>query len=146
MGRSLWLLATAVLAFVAALGGVYVGRLIWPAPDAPGAELHSLIHDRLHLDAGQTEKLEALEAQYAERRALLEARMRADNARLATAIRIEHGYGPQVAAAVNSSHMAMGELQKATLAHVFAMRQLLRPDQAARFDAAVSATLTHSDQ
>ena len=75
-----------------------------------------------------------------------QAQMRADNARLASAIKAEHGYGPQVAAAVNSSHMAMGELQKATLAHVFAMRQLLRPDQATRFDAAVAATLTQPDQ
>jgi hypothetical protein len=38
--------------------------------------------------------------------------------------------------------MAMGELQKATLRHVFAMRAVLRPDQAARFDAAISKALT----
>jgi nickel and cobalt resistance protein CnrR len=68
--------------------------------------------------------------------------MRADNARLAAAIEAEHGYGPQVAAAVNASHMAMGALQKETLAHIFAMRQLLRPDQAARFDEAVAGSLT----
>ena len=36
----------------------------------------------------------------------------------------------------------MGELQKATLAHIFAMRQLLRPDQAAQFDRAVVKALT----
>lgn len=37
--------------------------------------------------------------------------------------------GPRVAAAVDRSHAAMGELQKATLAHIFDMRQLLRPGQ-----------------
>jgi len=146
MGRVSWVLAAAFAAFVAAFAGVAVGHLVWPPPPQPGAELHSLLHDKLDLDPSQSAKLETLEAAYAARRKQLEAQMRADNARLASAIKAEHGYGPQVAAAVNSSHMAMGELQKATLAHVFAMRQLLRPDQATRFDAAVAATLTQPDQ
>ena len=62
--------------------------------------------------------------------------------RLAEAIEAEHSYGPKVAAAVDRSHEAMGRLQKETLSHIFAMRQLLRPDQAARFDAAVTKALT----
>jgi nickel and cobalt resistance protein CnrR len=142
MSRWFWLAATAALAFVAAIGGVGVGRLIWPGPKAPGTELHHLLHEKLALDAAQSAKLEGLERGYAVRRAALEAEMRADNARLAVAIEAEHGYGPQVAAAVGASHGAMGDLQKATLAHIFAMRQLLRPDQAARFDAAVAGSLT----
>ena len=36
----------------------------------------------------------------------------------------------------------MGEMQKITLEHIFAMRSVLRPDQAARFDAAVVKALT----
>jgi hypothetical protein len=36
----------------------------------------------------------------------------------------------------------MGQLQKETLAHIFAMRALLRPEQAAKFDAAVTRALT----
>jgi hypothetical protein len=36
----------------------------------------------------------------------------------------------------------MGALQKETLSHIFAMRQLLRPDQARKFDAAVTKALT----
>jgi hypothetical protein len=36
----------------------------------------------------------------------------------------------------------MGELQRETLAHLFAMRRLLRPDQAAKFDRAVTRALT----
>ena len=50
--------------------------------------------------------------------------------------------GPQVAAAVDRSHGAMGELQKETLNHMFAMRQILRPDQARTFDRAVVKALT----
>ena len=47
---------------------------------------------------------------------------------------------PVTAASV--SFMVMGELQKETLAHIFAMRQILRPDQAAKFDQAVVKALT----
>ena len=47
-----------------------------------------------------------------------------------------------VSAAVDASHRTMGELQKETLAHIFAMRGLLRPDQTATFDAAVTRALT----
>ena len=36
----------------------------------------------------------------------------------------------------------MGALQNETLAHIFAMRAVLRPDQQERFDRAVVETLT----
>ena len=61
---------------------------------------------------------------------------------IAAAIEAEHGNGPQVAAAVDRSHGSMGELQKETLNHMFAMRQILRPDQARTFDRAVVKALT----
>lgn len=131
-----------LFAFGAAIGGVLIGRT-WIAPPPPvESELHALLHDDLHLDAAQEQRIEELERQYALRRQALELELRSDNARLASAIEIEHGYGPQVAAAVDASHKAMGELQKVTLEHIFAMRGVLRPDQAARFDAAVVKALT----
>ena len=86
--------------------------------------------------------MKELEQRFAVQRRALELELRADNARLAEAIEAEHGNGPRVAAAVDRSHAAMGELQKATLAHIFAMRQLLRPDQTAQFDRAVVKALT----
>lgn len=132
----------AVLAFVAALVGVVVGRQFVTLPSPPGAELHAVLHDQLSLDAGQERQLEALERAFAIRRRALELEMRAENVRLAEAITAEHGNGPRVAAAVDASHRTMGELQKETLSHIFAMRALLRPDQAAKFDAAVTKALT----
>lgn len=129
-------------AFVAAIGGVFVGRALMPAPAQPGAELHDVLHHRLALDADQEARLKELEQRFAVERRALELELRADNARLAEAIEAEHGNGPRVAAAVDRSHAAMGELQKATLAHIFAMRQLLRPDQTAQFDRAVVKALT----
>ncbi len=40
----------------------------------------------------------------------------------------------------------MGQLQKETLEHIFAMRGVLRPDQAARFDQAVVKALTAQER
>jgi len=139
MNRRLALLIP--VAFLAALAGVFVGRIAFPAPTAPGVDLHALLHDRLELDARQERQLEVLEAQFAVRRRALEAELRADNRQLAAAMRAEHRDGPAVDAAIDASHMTMGRLQKETVAHVFAMRALLREDQASVFDEAITKAL-----
>lgn len=132
----------ALVAFAAALAAVLVARLwLTPQPRVEN-EVHALLHEKLTLDATQEQRIHALEAAFATRRAALESEMRADNQRLAAAIAAEHGYGPQVAQAVDRTHHVMGTLQKETLQHIFAMRAVLRPDQAAQFDAAVVKALT----
>lgn len=130
------------LAFGAALGGAFIGRTFIKPPPPVESELHRVLHEQLNLDAAQDARVEAIERQFAVRRQALELELRADNASLAAAIETEHGYGPQVAAAVDRSHHAMGELQKATLEHIFAMRSVLRPDQAGKFDNAIVKALT----
>lgn len=137
-----WTIVIAVVAFLAGIAGVFIGRALVPVPQDEGTELHEVLHHQLHLDRGQEVRLDALEQRFAIRRRALELELRAANARLAGAIQAEHGNGPQVAAAVDASHAVMGELQKDTLAHIFAMRQILRPDQAATFDQAVVKALT----
>lgn len=131
-----------VLSFLAAIAGVFLARALLPHPEQPGTALHEVLHHKLALDGNQQARLKGLENRFAVQRRALEREMRAANARLAEAIETEHGNGPKVAAAVDQSHAAMGELQKATLAHIFAMRQLLRPDQTPQFDAAVVKALT----
>ena len=139
--RKWWALGV-IACFLAAILGVFVGRHLFPAPSAPGAELHDVLHHKLSLDAGQQARLQILEQKFAVQRRAIEFELRADNARLAEAMEAEHGNGPQVTAAVDRSHAALGELQKATLAHIFSMRQLLRPEQTAPFDKAVVKALT----
>ena len=135
-------LLVALIAFAAALAAVLVART-WLAP-APRVEskVHALLHEQLTLDASQEQRIHELEAAFTKRREALEAEMRADNQRLAYAIAAEHGYGPRVGEAVDRSHHVMGQLQKETLQHIFAMRGTLRPDQAAQFDAAIVKALT----
>jgi len=140
------LMIAAVLVVALALVGVWIGRMMQPVTHHSGAELHALMHDGLDLDPVQKRALGVLERDFAAKREALEGRLKADNSRLAQAIAAEHQYGPRVSAAVDASHVAMGDLQKATLEHVFAMRAILRPDQQAKFDAAVAKSLAQSSK
>jgi Spy/CpxP family protein refolding chaperone len=141
MGNASRYALVALVSFCVALGAIWLTRSMI-APHHSGGELHVLMHEKLSLDPVQKQKIEALEADFASQRKDLDARLRAANADLAAAMVSEHQYGPRVAEAVDRCHMAMGDLQKATLRHVFAMRAVLRPNQAARFDAEVSKALT----
>jgi hypothetical protein len=132
----------ALIAFCMAIAATWLSRSLLEPHHAEGGELHALMHEELQLDAVQKARVEVMEAEFAEQRKLLDSRLREANSELAAAIASEHQYGPKVAGAVDHCHMAMGELQKATLRHVFAMRAVLRTDQAAQFDAAVGKALT----
>jgi hypothetical protein len=112
-----------VFAFAASLGGVFIGRSLFMPEPPVESQLHTLIHHELKLDAVQTARIEDLERRFA-------------------VIQAEKGYGPKVAEAVDLSHHAMGMLQKQTLQHLFAMRAVLTPDQARRFDQAMVDSLT----
>ena len=132
----------ALVAFLAALAAILLVRVLFHPRPAEGGELHELMHHQLDLDPAQERRIAALEARFGQRRAQLSQALDQANAQLAEAMASEHEYGPRVAQAVDRSHMAMGELQKETLAHVFAMRAVLRPDQAAEFDRQIAAALT----
>ena len=136
------LLLVALIAFAAAIAGVFVGRLVADVPRASETEIHALLHDQLDLTPEQEAKLERIEADFAGRRRTLETEMRAANVRLAQAIEAEHGYGPRVTEAIDHTHDVMGTLQKETLQHLFAMRGILNPDQAEMFDKSVVKALT----
>ncbi|MEJ2408198.1 MAG: periplasmic heavy metal sensor [Novosphingobium sp.] len=148
MGSARRYLLTAIVALAAALAATWIvrGTSISPLDRHTDSELHMLVHKELDLDPAQKAKIAVLEKRFDAQRKGLDAQMRQANAALAKAIESEHQYGPKVAEAVDRSHRAMGDLQKATLAHVFAMRAVLRPDQAARFDAEISKTLTQSSR
>ena len=136
------ILFIALIAFVFAIAGVFIGRLVSDQPRANETELHALLHSELELTPQQEVKIDAIEARFAVRRKALELEMRAANARLAEAIEEEHGYGPKVTAAIDQSHIVMGQLQKETLEHLFAMREVLNPEQAKMFDSTVVKALT----
>lgn len=135
-------LVTIALAALAGAGGVWLGgRLLHN--DAGGAHsLHAMVHEQLTLSAAQDRQLASIESGFAERRQALEDEMRKANTELAVAIRASETAGPEVAAAVQHFHAAMGALQTETIEHVFAMRKVLTPEQRARFDDKISQALT----
>ena len=137
-------LLIAAIAFIAAIGGLVAGRLVLNHPTPAANELHRLLHDQLNLSHVQHAQVDALEKRFSVRKQALEFELRADNAKLAGAIEAEHGYGPQVSATIDHSHLVMGQLQKETLEHVFAMRALLNPVQATQFDRGVVEALTQN--
>ena len=142
MSRKTLFVIIGLVAFLGALIGVFAGRYI-AAPERPSeSEIHAVLHGQLNLDTAQLAQIEAIERRLAVRRTALDLEMRAANARLAEAIEAEHGYGPKVTAAIDQTHFVMGEMQKETLEHLFAMREILTPRQAAMFDRTVVKALT----
>lgn len=138
-------LLTLVLAALAGAGGAWISsRFIVRQHYAPS--LHELVHEELKLSPEQERKLEVLEQDFAVKRRAREAELRAANAALAAAIQARHEYSPEVQAAVERFHHAMGELQKETILHVLAMRQVLTAEQAAKFDRRISEALTEQAQ
>ena len=132
-------LAVLLAALAGCLGAIAADR--WANHEA-GSGLHDFVHDELTLTADQEQRLDALEARFAVERARFEGSARAANARLAQAMENEHEYGPEVSAAIDEVHARMGDLQKATVRHVFDMREILEPEQQRQFDRKVSDALT----
>lgn len=103
--------------------------------------LDDLVHRSLVLTDSQHRAITEIEAHYAGRRKTLEGEMRAANRDLAAAIRSELEYGPRSKAAISRFHAAESDLQQETVQHILAMRRLLNPDQARKFEQEVSSAL-----
>lgn len=139
-GRPIRLALPALLAFAAGLGGVYAGHRL-QAPETGATQLQALIDHGLALDPAQREQVRRIRARFEGRHMALHAEMRRDNALLARAMADEHAYGPGITVAVARLHRAMGAMQEVVLREMLAIRAVLRPDQAAQFDAAVARAL-----
>jgi Spy/CpxP family protein refolding chaperone len=139
------LLITLILSLAAVGVGAWAGAKIFRQEQQPPS-LHEFVHDELDLTPAQEVRLEALEQDFAVRRKAREAELRAANAALAAAIQAGHTYSPEVQAAVERFHHAMGELQKETILHVLDMRKVLTPAQAARYDQRIAQALTEENR
>jgi nickel and cobalt resistance protein CnrR len=116
-------LITIILAVVAGVAGVWLGGQLLAQDHAAGNSLHAMVHQELSLSAEQESQLDA-------------------NGELAVAIRASETAGPDVEAAVDHFHEAMGALQTETIEHVFAMRKVLTTEQRKRFDDKIAQALT----
>jgi len=132
-------LAIVLAALAGAIGAYLAGG--WMS-DSHHTGMHGFVHQELNLTSDQSARLDEIEVHFSDERRALDLSMRAANARLAAAIEEEHEYGPKVSAAIDDVHTHMGEQQKATVRHVFAMRALLDDEQRASFDRQVVESLT----
>lgn len=105
------------------------------------SDLDHLLHQELDLTADQNRRIETLEAEFAIRRKSLDDEMRAANGDLAEAIVVRHAYDQRARQAIERFHDAMRTLQEATIVHVLAMRAVLTPEQAQKFDSTVRREL-----
>jgi hypothetical protein len=139
-------LVTAAAAFVAgALGAVLGATAMSLRPEREAQSLHAMVHESLTLSAEQDRALHEIEASFAVTRTELEARLADANRELAVAIRAHPAYAPEVGEAVERIHAVMGELQQATIRHVYDMRAILTEEQAEVFDDRIARVLAESD-
>jgi nickel and cobalt resistance protein CnrR len=142
--QALWLNMAlfATVALLAGFGGAWLhSRTMVPALPP---SLHDRLHQAIKLSPDQETKLHVIEATYKVQKTKLEADMASANAELAAAMAADKSYTSNVQAAIDHFHHAMGELQKATVEHVFAMRAILTPPQAGIFDTQVHRALLAS--
>ena len=135
-------LGVVVLTMLAAAVGGWIGvRYGMHEAKRSPPTLDEVVHQGLHLTSAQQQRIAALEAAFAKRQATLEDEMRAADRDLAQAIVAEHRYGPRAQQAIDRFHAAMKALQQETVIHVLAMREVLTPEQAKRFDETVMQVL-----
>jgi len=126
--KNVALFFVAVIA-VAALSAFCAVRWMPGHPAEAPVSAHDWLHKELQPTDAQHKALEPIEAQFAEKQRQLVAQLHSANLELARIIGEEKGYTPRVAAAVEQVHHCMGDLQKASIEHVYAMRSVLTPEQ-----------------
>lgn len=142
-----YLNATAFLLIVlaTAFGSLYLGQHFMQGPQEhhsrDAGSWHQVLHDRLHITQEQEVELVDIEKRYRQRRQYLEEQMRLANMELADAIKADKSFSPRVQAATDKIHQAMGELQKATLEHLFEMHPVLTDEQNSKLEQMVTDAL-----
>ena len=139
------IVVTVALAAAASGVGAWAGAT-WVLNKQTPPSLHEIVHNDLDLSPEQHKTIEAIEIRFAGQRVLLEGRVQAANRELAEAIRVSNGDSRVVQPAVDHFHDAMGDLQQATIAHIFEMRTVMNDAQARRFDRSVVEALTADAQ
>jgi Spy/CpxP family protein refolding chaperone len=140
------MLLTLVMSVLVAAIGVWGGAQFVMHRMKQATPLHELVHEKLDLSSEQQARIAGIEREHEAKRQALEAEMRAANAELARAFQQKHAYTPEVQAAIDRFHHAMGELQKETMVHTLSMRAVLTPAQAAEFDETVVQSLTQDSR
>lgn len=112
----------------------------------PTTDLHEMLHEAVPLDATEQQILDAKERAFMEHRKEIEGRLRDANRKLAEAISKNPSWSPDVEAATQQVERAAGDLQRATLVHVFEMRAGLKPEHRPAYDHVLIEALERGSQ
>jgi Spy/CpxP family protein refolding chaperone len=129
MKKSLQLLAMLVVVAFVAVGACFVTFRFFVPLRVNSIPTHEWIHRQLNLTADQKIALQPIEEQFQQRKHELLDQIRSANKELAQVIKEDQVYSPRVSVAIEKIHRAQGELQEATLQHVFSMKATLTPEQ-----------------
>lgn len=92
-------------------------------------DLHLWIHQQLDISPEQEKKLQATENRYIEKKKYNEEIIRLANMELSQEILKSKSHTPEIEQILQKIQQAQGELQKATLEHVFEMKVGLTSEQ-----------------
>lgn len=131
------------LAFVAASGvlGAWVGMRVLQPVEQDHQTFHENLFAELSLSKEQQAMMDALEARHAAEIEHYKDRVAEANRTLVETIDREETYNDAVDDTVVNVHSAMLDLQKATIRHLYEMREILTPEQQLVFDRHVKETL-----
>jgi nickel and cobalt resistance protein CnrR len=90
---------------------------------------HHWLHKELKLTADQERALEPVETKFSVKEREFATALLDANRSLARIMGEEKAFTPRVVDAVEVVHQRMGDLQKASIEHVFEMRTVLSPEQ-----------------
>ena len=135
------IVAVVVLTLFAAAAGAWLGSE-YGGHTSHGRSLDEILHNELALTPEQEKRIAALESKFALDRKDLESQMRTANRELARALEAEHAYGDRAKTAIGQFHTAMAALQEQTIIHIVAMRSVLTPEQAERYDKTIREALS----
>lgn len=116
-----------VVAVVAGVACLLTAR--WAGWRNDHTDAHRWIHTQLGLTAEQEKLLVPIEQRYDEQRRHFGELIRVANMELGQALLADEGNSPRVKAAIAKIQEAQGQLQDATLRHVFEMKPVLKPEQ-----------------
>ena len=122
-----------VIALVA-FGAFYACSNAFKASHRGQIDAHAWLHQQISITAEQEGKLAGIEKAFAEKQNTFQKEIHIGNLELAAAMLEDKTFSKRVAAAVERIHHAQGELQKATIEHIFNMQTVLTQQQAEKLN------------
>lgn len=124
--------ALAAIAIISAASSFLTLRMVSRDQGHPAEDYHEWIHKKLNMTPEQERRSLTSERRYEETKRHLEEVIRLANSELAERILKDKSYSPLVEKSVAEIHSAVGQLQKATLEHIFELKEVLDAEQYGR--------------